>query len=221
MTEAEWALSRDPVGMLRVVQQCKPSERKVRLFNAAICRRFWRHLPQASQAILSESELLADGLVPRRSEDSDLCWMANAVVGSLERRHLTKWFARASWRMQRKAAAAVCYAVCPDDLWGAMGYLWEIDPNEKGHHADVIRDVFGNPFRPMAIDPSWVSAAGGLVVRLAGTIYHERAFERLLILADALEEAGCTNPEILSHCRSGGDHVRGCWLVDLILSKDR
>ncbi len=56
--------------------------------------------------------------------------------------------------------------------------------------------------------------------RIAGTIYTDRAFDRLPILADALEDAGCDNAEILAHCRGGGEHVRGCWVVDLILGKE-
>jgi hypothetical protein len=59
----------------------------------------------------------------------------------------------------------------------------------------------------------------GIVVKLAQAIYDDCAFDRLPILADALEDAGCTNQEILAHCRSGGDHVPGCWVVDLLLAK--
>jgi hypothetical protein len=58
------------------------------------------------------------------------------------------------------------------------------------------------------------------VVKVAQAIYDERAFDRMSILADALEEAGCTDQDILAHCRSGGDHVRGCWVVDLVLGKE-
>jgi hypothetical protein len=81
-----------------------------------------------------------------------------------------------------------------------------------------VRDIFGNPFRPITLDPSWLTAT---VTSLAQAIYEERAFDRLPVLADALEDAGCANAEILSHCRQPGEHVRGCWVVDLILSKDR
>jgi hypothetical protein len=59
-----------------------------------------------------------------------------------------------------------------------------------------------------------------MVVRLAQGIYEDRAFDRLPVLADALEEAGCDNAEILSHCRGPGPHVRGCWAVDLSLGKE-
>lgn len=81
---------------------------------------------------------------------------------------------------------------------------------------DLLRDIFGNPFRPVTLDPAWRTTN---VVALAQAIYDERAFERMPILADALEEAGCTNGEMLNHCREPGEHVRGCWVVDMLLEK--
>jgi hypothetical protein len=79
-----------------------------------------------------------------------------------------------------------------------------------------LRDIFGNPFRPVTFDPRWLTAT---VVALATGIYAERAFDRMPILADALEEAGCDHADILAHCRGDGPHVRGCWVVDLVLGK--
>jgi hypothetical protein len=83
----------------------------------------------------------------------------------------------------------------------------------------VVRDIFGNPFRRPGIDPTWLTWNASTVVNMTQAIYDEMAFDRLPVLADALEEAGCTNADILSHCRSAGPHVRGCWVVDLILGK--
>src|SRR5205085_12433942 len=85
---------------------------------------------------------------------------------------------------------------------------------EQLKQAALLRDIVGNPFRPVALDPAWRTAA---VVGLAEAIYAGRAFDRLPILADALEDAGCDNPDVLAHCRGPGPHVRGCWVVDLIL----
>ncbi len=79
-----------------------------------------------------------------------------------------------------------------------------------------IHDIFGNPFRPVAFAPEWRSSSA---VGLAQSMYESREFSPMPILADALEEAGCDNPEILSHCRGDGPHVRGCWVVDLVLGK--
>jgi hypothetical protein len=87
---------------------------------------------------------------------------------------------------------------------------------EKLWQADRLRELVGNPLRLATITSAWLTAN---VVSIAQAIYAERAFERMPILADALEDAGCTNADILEHCRGGGEHVRGCWVVDLVLGK--
>ncbi len=84
---------------------------------------------------------------------------------------------------------------------------------------ELLRDIFGNPFRPIAVNPSWLTWSGGSVVKLAETIYHDRVFERVPILADALQQAGCHDAAILDHCRQPGPHARGYWVVDLLLGK--
>jgi hypothetical protein len=83
--------------------------------------------------------------------------------------------------------------------------------------AYLARCVFGNPFRPVAFDLRWRTAD---VLGLARGIYDERAFDRLPLLADALMDAGCADEQVLGHCRSDGPHVRGCWVVDLVLGKE-
>ncbi|HEY1378110.1 MAG TPA: hypothetical protein VGF55_15015 [Gemmataceae bacterium] len=84
----------------------------------------------------------------------------------------------------------------------------------------MLHDVIGPlPFRPVAVDPAWLAWNHGTVPAIARRVYDERAFHDLPILADALEDAGCTDADILAHCRQGGEHVRGCWVVDLILGK--
>jgi hypothetical protein len=80
--------------------------------------------------------------------------------------------------------------------------------------------VFGNPFRPVALDPAWLAWNDGAVRKMAQALYDERAFDRLPLLADALEDAGCTNADILAHCRQPRPHVKGCWVVDLVLGKE-
>jgi hypothetical protein len=84
-------------------------------------------------------------------------------------------------------------------------------------HTNFLRDIFGNPFRVITLDPGWLTPA---VVALAQSIYDDRTFDRMPALAVALHDAGCNNEEILSHCRSEGPHVRGCWAVDLLLGKE-
>ena len=80
----------------------------------------------------------------------------------------------------------------------------------------VLREIVGNPFRPVPFDPRWRTSD---TVGLAQAIYDDRAFERMPILADALMDAGCEDEQIIGHCRGEGPHVRGCWVVDLILDK--
>jgi hypothetical protein len=91
----------------------------------------------------------------------------------------------------------------------------------KHDQVALMRCVFGNPFRSMpTADLTWLAWNDGTVPKLAQAIYEERHFADLPILADALEEAGCDNADILTHCRGGGEHVRGCWVVDLLLGKE-
>jgi hypothetical protein len=134
------------------------------------------------------------------------------------------------------------YAVGPDAAWTAKGSAYvarhfakynsprsypggarfrcpsPLDyDREQLAQAHLLRDIFGNPLRPIAFDPLWQTPS---VLAVAQTIYDDRRFEDLPILADALEEAGCTSKELLAHSRSGGEHVRGCWAVDLALDKE-
>jgi hypothetical protein len=80
----------------------------------------------------------------------------------------------------------------------------------------LLRDIVGNPFRPVATGP-WLTS---VVVELARTIYAERNFDRMPELADVLEKAGCANADVLTHCHHSGEHVRGCWVIDLLLGKE-
>lgn len=82
--------------------------------------------------------------------------------------------------------------------------------------ADVVRDVVGNPFRTASADCSWLTST---VVALARQMYGSRDFSAMPILADALMDAGCDNYDILNHCRQPGEHVRGCWVVDLLTGR--
>jgi hypothetical protein len=81
----------------------------------------------------------------------------------------------------------------------------------------LLRDIAGNPFVPVVFDVCWRTEA---VVGLARGMYESRDFGPLPVLADALEDAGCADPSVLAHCRGGGPHVRGCWVVDLVLGKE-
>jgi hypothetical protein len=88
---------------------------------------------------------------------------------------------------------------------------------EGAAQTHLLRDIFGNPFRPVTLDPTWKTPA---VVQLARSLYEERRFTDMPVLADALEEAGCQDAAVLGHCRGSGPHVRGCWVVDLLLGRE-
>ena len=81
----------------------------------------------------------------------------------------------------------------------------------------ILREIIGNPFHPVTLDHACKTQA---VVQLARSLYEERSFEDMPVLADALEEAGCQDAAVLGHCRGPGPHVRGCWLLDLLLGKE-
>ncbi|MCE9568372.1 MAG: hypothetical protein K8U57_40750 [Planctomycetes bacterium] len=80
-----------------------------------------------------------------------------------------------------------------------------------------MRDIFGNPFRPVALDQSWLTST---VVAIAQGLYESRDFSPMPILADALQDADCENCDVLNHCRQLGEHVRGCWVIDALLGKE-
>ncbi len=85
--------------------------------------------------------------------------------------------------------------------------------------AKLLREIFANEYRPATVEPAWLAWNDATLPKLAQSIYTDRAFDRLPILANALEDAGCDNANILAHCRQPGEHVRGCWVVDLLLGK--
>lgn len=104
----------------------------------------------------------------------------------------------------------------PREQWGRAGLTEEEWAAEFRGVADLLRCIFGNPFRPTTINPAWLSPN---VVSLAQTIYDDRDFDVMSILSDALEESGCQDADILGHLRLPGEHARGCWAIDPILGE--
>jgi hypothetical protein len=132
-----------------------------------------------------------------------------------------------TWGTLHWHGRTVCNAYADSDAaWGRAGVPSE-DPTswfaalaaENSAQASLLRDIVGNPFWTSNLDPLWLSWNGGTVQQLARAIYDERRFDDLPVLADALEDAGCTDAAILNHCRGPGPHVRGCWVLDLLLGK--
>ena len=124
-------------------------------------------------------------------------------------------------RWQESSIARAPFGVLSGRLLDLLDASWVVRVRVGGQEArtqvGLLRCIFGNPFRPVAVDPAWRTTT---VVQLAQGVYNDRAFDWLAILADALEEAGCTNADILGHLRGPGPHVRGCWVVDLVLGKE-
>jgi hypothetical protein len=117
--------------------------------------------------------------------------------------------------------AADALAIASNEEWSLKVHMrwtptWS---SARALQAALLRELFGNPFRPVAADPSWLTWNDGTIPKLAGAIYDDRAFDRMPVLADALEESGCMNSDILGHCRGPGSHCRGCWVVDLLTGR--
>jgi hypothetical protein len=242
MTEAEWLSCTKPERMLHHLYG-KVSDRKVRLFACACLRRVARFLdhPQSRQA-LEVAELFADGEAddarrrvtlaaaktaarwPRRRPFWDAGDMTRDAAGAardvLQARIQGSVVIEALRRITIAAGAEAFESASAAEGWeGVYQKAERLRAAVPPVQCDLLRDVFGNPFRPAEVSPAWLEWNGGTVRSVARAIYDERAFGRLPVLADALEEAGCTDADLLAHCRSGGPHARGCWVVDALLGK--
>jgi hypothetical protein len=213
MTEAEWLASGDPDKILKSLTS--PGHRKSRLFACACCRRVATLITLSGIKAIEVAEQFADGNATR----DELLTANPRTAPSSQRRAFGHTY---------ESGDAVCSAIA---LWEHPVGCWDASqwaagattdyPAERAAQASLVRDIFGNPFRPRpTINPGWLTWNDGTVVRVAQAIYDDRAFERMPILADALEDASCDDADILNHCRSGVEHVRGCWVVDLLLGKE-
>ncbi len=126
----------------------------------------------------------------------------------------------ANYKMALAAAQHYAGGKLQDKLSNRLfGDYTEHSKGRAAEHAEQLRlarDIFGNPFRPIAFDPAWRT---GDTAGIAARMYDSRDFAAMPVLADALEEAGCTNSDVLLHCREPSIHVRGCWVVDSVLGK--
>jgi hypothetical protein len=206
MDEAEWLACTDPEPMLQYLQG-KGSGRKLRLFAVACCRRRRDVLTDApSRAAVEAAERFADGLASR------------AELRRLGRPRKVGLYLAAYDAASPDATAAAREGSASAAELASLIYPRRERP-ERRVQARLLRDIFGNPFRPAAVDPAWLAWGGGTPRKLAGAIYDKRRFKDLPNLADALEEAGCTDAAILGHLRGPGPHVRGCFALDLVLAK--
>jgi hypothetical protein len=199
MTESEWLACTDPLRMLDQ-PAARRDERKLRLFACAVCRRLWGLLrDERSRRAVEVAERYADGLASAEE-------LARAAAEAEQVADLAERSRTPGWNAARTAAAAAGgarAAAMRAARWGA-------------YDADLLREVLGNPLRPPAADPAWLTP---VVLAVAGAAYEERRFADLPVLGDALEDAGCDHADLLGHLRGPGPHVRGCWALDLLLGK--
>lgn len=223
MTESEWQTCTDPQRMLDFLQR-KASDRKLRLFAVACCYSVWNLLSQKRmRKVVKLCELFADGLATdeefRDAVEATGRPGANSPPRRWSDKQLTLWYM--AW-----TAARACCCDSGETLRDAIREsTWAISEVRSiaevaCHLCDLLRDIFGlNPTRTITICSECLAWNDATVPKFAQVIYDDRAFDRLPILADALEESGCNNADILDHCRQPGEHVRGCWVIDLILGK--
>jgi hypothetical protein len=224
MTEAQWRSCTSPEAILNYLTD-KASPRKLRLYAIGCCRRIWHLLTDERCRHAVE---MAQRFVDGRASEADLFAAGQAVAsvahvwgepGSPASRS-TSALGGAAWSAARMPAWYAAWDAAWDARMVARDYVpgtdWE---KERAWQATLLLDLFGNPFRPVRIDPSWLIQHDGAVHKLAQVIYDEDRFGDLPILADALEEAGCTSTELLEHCRARQPHYRGCWAVDAVLEK--
>jgi hypothetical protein len=196
MTEEQWLACQYPLPMLTHVRR-KATGRRLRLFAAAYARWLGRGLRPREEGGL----LLASSLAEQWADSGARPAAADANYVTLKHH---------PWR----AAVVTAGGVHRDD-----------PPDDPGRVCQValMRDLFGNPFRPLTLDRSALTPS---VASLAEATYEHRELPsghlelaRLAVLSDALEEAGCTDAAVLIHLRSPGPHVRGCWAVDLVMGR--
>jgi hypothetical protein len=246
MTEAEWLACTDPEPMLEFLRR-RISDRKMRLFAVACCHRVWpsfRH--EEFRDAVQKAELFADGLADRNEmlEANEKCRAvfvklegkengpgAALAASSLPGRPKAIWERIADalddpwWedeldkgdRLGPAFVAARCAAWAAAQLQGDPRVL--DSPHtiaERREQTALIRCLFGNPFRGRPVSDAWLTRE---MKGFAEGIYAERAFDRMPLLADALEGSGCTNADMIEHCRLGREHARGCWVVDLLVGK--
>jgi hypothetical protein len=239
VTEQEWQTATDPLAMLEVLRPWEANARKIRLAAAACCRRAWRlFTSKRIRAAVEASEAYADGLITAveletaRAEAERL-----AEQGFRRKVRALPWSLPVQSMFARNTAAHVASA----DIEEVLGVLASRlvtarsraaaerkEEEEQRYRCDLLRHIFGPSAGTLPLlDPSLLAWKDATLVKLAQAAYDERILPsglldpaRLGILADALEEAGCTDSGLLSHCRCAGPHVRGDWVVDLLLGKE-
>jgi hypothetical protein len=230
MTEQEWLACTDPDAMRRLLPD-PPTDRKLRLFACACCRKFWDQLEDGTELVrvaerfadglASEDELVEAGLPASHELTADAfghllsaleCLLDPDAINSTGAAvSLAVWM---EMRQQQQIRREHPKEYGPEVIRAAGEQAGRVVRREQ---CALLHDLFGNPFSPVTFDAAWRTPP---VIALAQTIYDRRSYANLPRLAAALENAGCGNADILSHCRSERPHVRGCWVVDALLGKE-
>jgi hypothetical protein len=210
MTEDYWQTCTSPDPMLTYLRN-KGSNRKFRLFCCYCCRRIRHLLNDVGKQLVDDFEHRVAGLATAIPQ-------SEVAVGNYENylRNLDAYSAEYNagwgiWQMIRGGAWAAALRIEEHTRKALPPAEWDQDAS---YQAFLIREIFGNPFRPRVIEPSWISPD---VRQLAEFVYTEGDFKGLLLLSDALEEAGCDDLDMLAHLRNEGPHFRGCWALDKVL----
>jgi hypothetical protein len=212
VTAENWDRVNRPHDLLAAARRRRePTLRRLRLYATATCRAVWDQFPLPEcQALIEAVEQYTEG---------ECGW---ARVVGLRRALQQMASARAAaWQRTAGGLKAWMYAkaagYCADNRPMILSMVYSLDmPRVNVRQSSLVRDIFANPFRTVACSKTWGTDTA---VLLARQMYEWRDFGAMPILADALEDAGCDNEEILRHCRGPGPHVRGCWVVDLVLAK--
>jgi hypothetical protein len=246
MDEQDWMTWWDAFDLLSWCEddEARLSQRKLRLFAVACCRTTWPLLTEdVIRRAIEVAELLADHQATletlqaaRSAAEAARRAAEPAARGAAATREDTLTYGFASLaELLTQEEFIYCYmaqdvadavlglafrAATPPQLWGTEheDAVAEKVGDERGDiNCRLVREIFCNPLRPVSIAPAWQTPQA---LALARTAYDERRWEDLPLLADALEEAGCTEEAILSHLRGPGPHVRGCWALDLVLGQE-
>jgi hypothetical protein len=227
VTAEEWLACADATPMLEFLRG-KASDRKLRLFAAACCRSAWTYLTtHRSRTAVEVAERFADGQATN-AELVRVYEMALDAAHKAQQRGSRRRFGHLLLRSEAKLfyAGQTAHLHKPF-LVGRLSWVGR-DEDIKSISPNLLRDIFGNPFRPSPPLPAAVLAWNDATVpRIAQAIYDERQMPQgtldaghLAILADALLDAGCEDEALIGHCREPGPHVRGCWTLDMILGKE-
>lgn len=228
MYEAKWHRYTKPDQMIAYLRNSGASPRKLRLFACACFRCVWDEtldplLPGVAAVLVAErfaeakagiAELLAAYLAAKNCTGQEAAeksagWAADQSASSARYAAGRRVSRGASRRGSGPATSVENWLYCAPAAIDS-------ESTEAMDQTKILRDIF-NPFRPIELDPAWLSANGGAVAQLARQVYDRGEFNRLPALADALEAAGCANEDLLKHCRADCPHVRGCWAIDLLL----